>query len=61
MAKIDIAKLDRRVAERMIRNGQLSQEEWEKHLSELADLSEEAEPFTAELQVGVLEKRQDAE
>lgn len=61
MAKIKLENLDRRVAERMIRNGQLSQEEWEKHLSSLADVSEQAEPFTAELQAGVLEKRKDGE
>lgn len=61
MAKIDLSKLDRRVAERMIRNGQLSSEEWEKHLSQLPDTADKAEPFTAELQVGVLEKRQDVE
>lgn len=61
MAKIALENLDRRVAERMIRNGQLSQEEWEKHLESLSDTSEEAEPFTAELQTGVLEKRQDGE
>lgn len=61
MGKIDIANLDRRIAERMIRTGQLSQEEWEKHLAKLEDLSDKAEPFTSELQAGVLEKRKDGE
>ncbi len=61
MAKIDLKTLDRRIAERMIRNGQLSEEEWKKALEELPDLSEQAEPFTAELEVGILEKRKDVE
>jgi len=61
MAKIDFASLDRRIAERMIRNGQLSEEEWEKYLATLPDVAENAEPFTAELQIGVLEKRKDVE
>lgn len=61
MSKIDLANLDRRVAERLIRAGQLSQEEWDKYLATLEDVSDKADTFSAELQTGVLEKRKDGE
>lgn len=61
MAKIDLANLDRRLAERMIRNGQLSQKEWNDFLATLPDVSDQAETFTVELETGILEKREDGE
>lgn len=61
MTKIDLDNLDRRIAERMIRNGQLDENEWKKHLEALPDVEKEAEPFEAELETGVLEGREDAE
>ena len=61
MAKIDLANLDRRLAERMIRNGQLSQKEWNDFLATLPDASDQAETFAVELETGILEKRKDGE
>lgn len=61
MTKIDLANLDRRIAERMIRNGQLDEETWKKHLESLPDVEAQAEAFEAELETGVLEGREDAE
>jgi|GEM_PF-2334828 len=61
MAKIDLASLDRRIAERMIRNGQLSQKEWDDFLATLPDVSDKAEAFAVELETGILEKDEDGE
>jgi hypothetical protein len=52
MTEIDLQNLDRRVAERLIKRGVLTREEWEKHLAELPDLSEQAEPVATRFETG---------
>lgn len=52
---IDLKNLDSRLAERMIRNGQLSREDWEKHLESLSDSGEAGEAVETEFETGVLE------
>lgn len=55
--KIDLSTLDRRLAERLIRKGELAQTEWDKHLETLGDIAEKAEPISTELETGVIEDR----
>jgi hypothetical protein len=55
--QIDLAKLDRRVAERLIKKGELSAEAWEKHLASLEDAESKGEPVSTELEQGVIEGR----
>lgn len=55
--KIDLNKLDRRLAERLIRKGEMTQEDWDKHLASLPDASEQAEEITTELETGVIQGR----
>ncbi|HEY0840792.1 MAG TPA: hypothetical protein VGD74_11440 [Vulgatibacter sp.] len=56
MAKsIDLKNLDRRIAEKMIRSGQITQAEWDKQLASLPDVAEAGEPIETELETGVIE------
>ena len=55
--KPDLSKLDRRLAERLIRKGELKQEEWDAHVATLPDTAEQAEPVTTELETGVIQGR----
>lgn len=55
--QIDLNTLDRRMAERLIRSGKLSREDWEKHLQSLPDVAEKAEPIRTELETGVMQGR----
>lgn len=55
--KIDLSKLDRRLAERMIRRGELTQEEWDAFLATLPDVSDKAEPVATKLETGVIQGR----
>lgn len=57
MAKIDVKTLDRRLAERMIRNGQITQEQWDKHLQSLPDDAEKGEDLETEFEAGVIETK----
>ncbi len=60
MAELDLNTLDRRIAERMMKKGLLSEKEWEKHLKGLSDLGTSKEPkfeaVTATLETGVLRR-----
>lgn len=55
MAKIDLNTLDRRIAERLIRSGQITQAEWDKHLASLPDVEAAGAPIETELETGVIE------
>jgi hypothetical protein len=55
--KHDLTKLDRRLAERLIRKGELTQEEWDAHLATLPDAEEKSEPISTELETGVIQGR----
>lgn len=57
--KIDLSNLDRRLAERLIRKGELEQSVWDKHLETLSDVSEKGEPVSTELETGVVADRGD--
>ena len=46
--KPDLSKLDRRLAERLIRKGELKQEEWDAYVATLPDSSDKSEPVTTE-------------
>jgi len=52
---IDLKTLDRRIAERMIRKGQITQAEWDAHLKALPDVEESGAPIETELETGVIE------
>ncbi len=52
---IDIKTLDRRIAERMIRIGEITQEQWDKHLESLPDDADKAATIETELETGVIE------
>lgn len=52
---IDVKNLDRRLAERMIRAGQLTPEAWNEHLKSLPDVGEKAQDVETELETGVIE------
>lgn len=54
MTEIDLNNLDRRVADRLIKKGLLDRAEWEKHLANLPDLSEQAEPIATRFETGVV-------
>lgn len=58
-SKIDLKNLDKRIAERMIRDGHLSQEAWQEHLAALPDVGEKAEPISAQMETGILGERGD--
>lgn len=53
MTEIDLQNLDRRVAERLIKRGVLTREQWDQHLAELPDLLEQAEPVATRFESGV--------
>ncbi|WP_373044057.1 hypothetical protein [Vulgatibacter sp.] len=55
--KIDLNKLDRRLAERHIRKGELTQEAWDKHLESLPDVADQSETIKTELETGVIQGR----
>lgn len=55
--KIDLSNLDRRLAERLIRKGELAQTEWDKYLETLTDVSEQGEAISTELETGVIDDR----
>jgi len=55
--QIDLSKLDRRLAERLIRRGELKQEDWDAYLATLPDSEDKAEPVTTELETGVIQGR----
>ena len=55
--KLDLSKLDRRLAERLIRKGELTQEEWDEYVATLPDVADKAEPVTTELETGVFQGR----
>jgi len=55
--KHDLSKLDRRLAERLIRKGELTQEEWDAYLATLPDAEEKSEPIETELETGVIQGR----
>lgn len=55
MAKIDLQNLDRRIAERMLRNGQITQAEWDAHLKSLPDVADAGAPVETELETGIIE------
>jgi hypothetical protein len=55
--KIDMSTLDRRLAERLIRKGELSQAEWDAYVAALPDVAEKAEPISTELETGVMQGR----
>lgn len=55
--KIDLSNLDRRLAERLIRKGELEQSEWDKYVETLIDVSERGESISTELETGVIEDR----
>jgi hypothetical protein len=40
---IDLTQLDRRLVERLVKKGQLSDKEWDKYLKTLPDLADQAE------------------
>lgn len=51
---LDLNEMDRRLAERLIRKGLLSDKEWEKHLKgALVDVSEKGEPITTKFEAGL--------
>lgn len=54
---IDLSKLDRRLAERLIRKGELKQEDWDAHLATLPDVEEQGEGFETEFETGVIQER----
>ncbi|AKU91939.1 hypothetical protein [Vulgatibacter incomptus] len=54
--KIDLQNLDRRLAERLIRAGKLSQSEWDKHLQTLPDSADQGAAIEAELETGIIER-----
>lgn len=53
----DLVNMDKRVAERLIRSGDLDEEVWKRHLESLPDSAEKAEEITAEFETGVLKER----
>lgn len=55
MAKIDLKNLDRRIAERMLRKGQITQAEWDAHLKALPDVADAGAPIETELETGIIE------
>ena len=55
--KHDLTKLDRRLAERLIRKGELTQEEWDAYVATLPDAEEKSEPISTELETGVIHGR----
>ncbi len=55
--KHDLSKLDRRIAERLIRKGELTQQEWDEYVASLPDSEAKSEPVTTELETGVIQGR----
>lgn len=53
MANVDLTGMDRRLAERLIKKGLLSDKEWEKYLKTIADVSDKGEPITTKFEAGV--------
>jgi hypothetical protein len=53
----DLSKLDRRLAERLIRKGELTQQEWDEYVASLPDSEAKSEPVTTELETGVIQGR----
>lgn len=49
MASIDLRHLDKRTAERYIRDGVITREAYDKHLADLPDLEAEAESITEQV------------
>ncbi|HWV39891.1 MAG TPA: hypothetical protein VN033_15585 [Vulgatibacter sp.] len=52
---IDLKTLDRRIAERLIRKGEITQAEWDAHLESLPDVAESGTPIETELETGVIQ------
>lgn len=54
---IDLSQLDSRLAERLIRKGDLKQEDWDAYVATLPDVADKSEPITTELETGVIQGR----
>lgn len=49
-SELDLNKIDRRIVERLVKKGQLTDKDYERHLKSLPDLTDEAEPIATELE-----------
>jgi hypothetical protein len=59
VADIDLTKMDKRLVERLLKKGQLSEKDWEKHLKTLPDRADQAEAVETEFEEGLVETRED--
>ena len=55
MAEFDLSKADKRTLERYIRQGQIDEKAWEKHVKALPDLADKAEKVQAEADEYILD------
>ncbi len=53
---LDLDQLDRRMVDRLIKKGLLSEKDWEKHLKALPDLADSAQPVETEFEAGAVQR-----
>lgn len=56
MSEIDLRYTDKRTVERYIRQGQIDEKAWEKHLKSLPDVAEKGEKLQAEADEYILDE-----
>ena len=61
MAEIDLRNQDKRTADRYIRQGQIEDKAWEKHLKSLPDVSDKCSPVEVVMDEDIDDENDDAE